>query len=151
MLIKLDWSVIYFMIKMRSQHMFKLSQSHHTKPLHLPETPITFGRRVELKGKTRFQDWFFQKVWAGFTCMALYLSKAWSHNLARTWVYLATYLWYTGIVTTNRSLYRKIWKSSEGQQIWSCANLMKINTFVTWGISSLSVWWAEDVNLTWPI
>ena len=141
MIIKLEWSVLYFMNSMRSQHMFKLSQSHDKKPLRLPETPITFGRRVELKGETRFQDWLFQKVWAGFTCIALYFSKAWSHILARILVYLANYLWYTGTVTTKRSLYKMIEKNSMGQQIYHHANPMKINVFITWGISSLSVWW----------
>ena len=83
----------------------------------------TFGNRwdrervniclsLNIKGKTRFRGWLLQKVCSGFTCMALYLSKAWSHNLAWIQVYLATYLWYTSTVTTNRSLYRMLWKSS---------------------------------------
>ena len=101
-----------------------------------------------VKGETRFRGWLFQKVYAGFTCMTLYLSKAWSHSLARIWVYLATYLWYKGTVTTNRSLYRMLYKSSKRQQIWRCAKPNVNQRIYYWGISSLSVWWAEDLNLT---
>ena len=94
-------------------------------------------RILNVKGETRFQGWLFQKVCAGFTCMALYLSKAWSHNLARIWVYLATYLWYTGTVTTNRSLYKMLWKSSKRQQIWRCAKPNVNQRIYYWGPQQL--------------
>mgnify|MGYP001803086051 FL=1 len=66
-----------------------------------------------LKGKQGFEVDFFKKVCAEFTRITLHLSKAWSHNLARIWVYLATYLWYTGTVTTNMTLYKMLCKSSK--------------------------------------
>ena len=99
--------------------------------------PGTGKTHLLLKGETRFWGWLFQKVCAGCTCMALYLSKAWSGNLARTWVYLATYLWYTGTVTTNRSLYKMIWKSSKRQQIWHCAKPNVNQCIYYWGHQQL--------------
>ena len=103
-----------------------------------------------VKGETRLRGWFFQKVCAVFICMTLYLSKAWSQNLARIWVYLGTYMWYTGTVPTIRSLYNMLCKSSKRQQIWRCAkpNANQCIAYITGGISNLSVWWAEDLNLT---
>ena len=105
-------------------------------------------RQRLIKGETRFWGWLLQKVWSGFTYMALYLSKTWSHSWARIWVYLVTYLWYTGTVTTNRSLYRMLCKGSKRQQIWRCAKPNVNQGIYYWDISSLSVWWAEDLNLT---
>ena len=93
--------------------------------------------RFRVKGETRIRGLLLQKVCAGFTCMALYLSKAWSHNFARTRVYLATWLWYTGTVTTNRSLFKMLWKSSKRQQTWRCAKPNVNQRIYYWGPQQL--------------
>ena len=101
--------------------------------LHCRGFPVWDSHQFE----TRFWGWLFQKVCAGFTCMASYLFKAWFHNLARIWAYLTTYLWYTGIVTTNRSLYRMLYeKAARGSKFGVAQNLMKINAYITGGICS---------------
>ena len=103
-----------------------------------------------IKGETRFRGWLFQKVCVGFTCMALYISKAWSHNLARIWVYMATYL-----ICVTQALWQQIGhfygcseKAARCSKFGVAQNLMWISAYITGGISSLSVWWAEDLNLT---
>ena len=63
-------------------------------------------------------------------------------------VYTPTCLWYTVTVTTNRSHYKMLYKGSKWQQIWLCAKPNVIQCMHYWGISSLSEFWTEDLNLT---
>ena len=97
---------------------------------------------------------FSTSVCAGFLCMTLLPSRAWSQYLAcignidMIGNNLATYLWLTVTVTTKRSHYNMLYKGSKWQKIWRCAKLNGNQCMHYWGISSLSVWWAEDLNLT---
>ena len=114
-----------------------ISCASNHKTQNLTVLVIIFIKLGLIKGEKRFWGWLFQKVCAGFTCMALYLSKGWSHNLARIGVYLTTYLWYTGTVTTNRSLYMMPRKSSKRQQMWHCAKPKEKQRLYYWGHQQL--------------
>ena len=92
----------------------------------------------------RFRVWLFQKACVGFTCMT-YLSKAWSHNLARIWPLICD----TQVLWKQLDHFiRSYEKAARGSKFDIAQNLMWINTYITGGISSLSVWWDEDLNLT---
>ena len=95
------------------------------------------GDVTVFKGETRFWGRLFQRVFAGLPCMTLHLSKTWSHNLARIGNNLATYMWYTVTVTTNRSHYKKLNKGSKRQQIWRCAKPNVNQCIYYWGHQQL--------------
>ena len=101
-----------------------------------------------LKVKRVFEFAFFKDCVLVFHAWPYIFPK---HNLIIWWVFETIWPAFCDIkitATANRSHYKMLYKGSKRQQIWRCPKPHVNQLMYYWGIGSLSVWWAKDLNLT---